>query len=369
MACRFLFYPRVSWDEKQSGGHIHRKANVRWILSLTALLAAAILLFLFRWREEGFDWRLFAATFRKLDWFWLSAAGLFGLATYYGRVLRWAVLMRPVCPRPNLRGLFSATAIGFTAVVVFGRPGEFVRPYLVSLKERVPFSSQAAAWLLERIFDLLAALLIFGFALAQIERSGIHAGPTIAWVLKAGGWIVAVVGFACLAVLFLLSRYAQPMQQRLLSALSFLPAAWHGKVQELVVSFVRGVESIRDLGSLLWILFYTALEWALIAGCYVTLFRAFPDLTWFRLPDILIFVGFVSFGSIVQLPGVGGGMQLVAIVVLTELFGAPLELAASMALMIWIITFVVIVPVGIIMLFHEGLNWQKLKEMEARASI
>jgi glycosyltransferase 2 family protein len=338
-------------------------------VSVTAFLAAAVLLFLFRWREEGFDWRLFAATFRKLDLFWLLAAGAFGLATYVGRVLRWAILMRPVCLRPNLKGLFSATAIGFTAVVVFGRPGEFVRPYLVSLKERLPFSSQAAAWLLERMFDLLAALMIFGFALAQIGRSGIHAGPTLAWVLKAGGWIVAIVGFMCLAVLFLLSRYAQPMQQRLLGALSFLPATWHSRVQELVVAFVRGAESIRDLGSLLWILLYTAIEWALIAACYVTLFRAFPDLKSFRLPDVLIFIGFVSFGSIVQLPGIGGGMQLVAIVVLTELFGAPLELAAGVALMLWIITFVVIVPVGVIMLFHEGLNWQKLKEMEARASI
>jgi len=40
-----------------------------------------------------------------------------------------------------------------------------------------------------------------------------------------------------------------------------------------------------------------------------------------------------------------------------------------MALMLWIITFVVIVPVGVIMLFHEGINWQKLKEMEDRASV
>ena len=292
-----------------------------------------------------------------------------GLATYFGRVLRWAVLIRPVCPRPDIRGLFSATAIGFTAVVIFGRPGEFVRPYLVSLKEKTPFSSQAAAWLLERIFDLLAALLIFGFALAQIEGSGVHAGPTFAWVMKAGGWIAALLGSLCLVVLFLLGRYAESMQQRLLSALSALPATWHSKLRELVAAFVRGVESTQSPGLLLSILLYTALEWILIAACYVSLFRAFPDLASFRIADIMVFLGFVSFGSIVQLPGIGGGMQLVAIVVLTELFGVSLEVATGMALMLWIITFVVIVPVGVIMLFHEGINWQKLKEMEDRASV
>lgn len=323
---------------------------------------------MFRWRQEGFDWRLFAATFRRLDWFWLAASGLLGIATYYGRVLRWAVLIRPVRPRPSLMGLFSATAIGFTAVVIFGRPGEFVRPYLVALKEKTPFTSQAAAWLLERMFDLLAALLIFGFALVQIEKSEITAGPTFAWVLKAGGWLVAIIGIACLSVLFLFSRYAESMRQRLLGALSFLPAAWQHRVQELVAAFVRGVECTRNLGSLLSILLYTAFEWALIAACYICLFRAFPDLASLRITDVLIFLGFVSFGSIVQLPGIGGGMQLVAIIVLTELFGAPLEVATGMALMIWFITFVVIVPIGLVMLLHEGLNWQKLKELEVRAS-
>ena len=62
-----------------------------------------------------------------------------------------------------MRNLLSATVIGFTAITLFGRPGEFVRPYLIALKEKVPVTSQLAAWLLERIFDLLMALLLFGF--------------------------------------------------------------------------------------------------------------------------------------------------------------------------------------------------------------
>ena len=44
-------------------------------------------------------------------------------------------------------------------------------------------------------------------------------------------------------------------------------------------------------------------------------------------------MGFVSFGSIVQIPGVGGGMQVVSVLVLTELFGIRLELATAFALL------------------------------------
>ena len=67
-------------------------------------------------------------------------------------------MMLPLRPDVGLRSLISATAVGFTAVVFFGRPGEFVRPWLISVRERVPFSSQLAAWFIERIFDLLSVV-------------------------------------------------------------------------------------------------------------------------------------------------------------------------------------------------------------------
>jgi ABC-type sulfate transport system permease component len=82
--------------------------------------------------------------------------------------------------------------------------------------------------------------------------------------------------------------------------------------------------------------------------------------------DVLIFMGFVSFGSVIQIPGVGGGTQVVSILVLTELFGVPLEIATSIALLAWIITFVVIVPVGALLALHEGLSWARLKEEVGR---
>ena len=46
----------------------------------------------------------------------------------------------------------------------------------------------------------------------------------------------------------------------------------------------------------------------------------------------------------VQIPGVGGGMQIVTVLVLTEFYGVGLEAASSVALTLWLISFVVIVP-------------------------
>ena len=68
-----------------------------------------------------------------------------------------------------------------------------------------------------------------------------------------------------------------------------------------------------------------------------------------------------------QIPGVGGGTQVVAILVLTELFGVRLELAASFALLLWIITFVAIVPVGLGLALKEGLDWHSLRQIGREA--
>ena len=109
---------------------------------------------------------------------------------------------------------------------------------------------------------------------------------------------------------------------------------------------------------------YTALEWALIILCYMASFQAFPALAGLGLTDVLILLGFAVFGSLVQIPGIGGGVQVATIIVLTEIFRIPLEVATGISLVSYVITFIVIVPIGVPLLVHEGLNWRKLKEME-----
>ena len=93
--------------------------------------------------------------------------------------------------------------------------------------------------------------------------------------------------------------------------------------------------------------------------CYVCLFQASPATVRLSLTDILIFIGFANFGAVVQIPGVGGGIQVAVIVVLTELFGLSLEASSGVAVLLWITTFVVITPIGLLLACHEGFNWRK----------
>ena len=154
-------------------------------MGVGALAVAAIALF--RMRGASFQWDLFLSTLRHVAWTWLLISILLMLLTYVGRALRWRVMLGSAGRTPSIWKLTSDTAIGFMAAVLLGRVGEVVRPYLISVSAGVPFSSQLAAWFLERLLDLLAVLLIFGFALTRIPSHGLPLGPGLRWALGAGG--------------------------------------------------------------------------------------------------------------------------------------------------------------------------------------
>ena len=316
-----------------------------------------------RLASVNFDWRLAGSSVRQLRWEWAALSLVPAMGTYYGRALRWAVFLRPFKPRPSMRNLVSATVIGFAAITVFGRPGEFVRPYLIAVRENVPLPSQLGAWLLERIFDLLMVLLIFGFALMRLYSSGARVGPRLAWVLVAGGRVVTISCIVILLLVLSMRHFAEPFQRRLTAAIRFLPAKKFQRGEHLISTFVRGIASIRSDAALFLVFVYSVVEWAMIAAVYWCLANSYSAAFQLSFSDVLIFLGFVSFGAIVQIPGVGGGVQVVTVVVLTELFHVKLEVASSFALVSWILTFVVIVPIGGLVAVKEGLDWRSLQRL------
>jgi len=344
-----------------------KTGNKRTII-IVALVVAGILGFvLYRWRSGGFDWQTFGATFTGVSWPWLLASLPFILSTYIGRALRWRIMVDAIRPNSNFWNILNATLIGFTAIVFFGRAGELVRPYLIATKEHVSVSSQIAAWLLERILDLMMVLLLFGAALAQISKSGVSPSPNLKVILQIGGTVIGVAGITCLLVLLLFRYFTDTMRQRLIDSLTFLPSALHKRLETFLTAFLDGMRSTKSNSYVLQLIAYSFLEWALIVICYACLLKAFPVTAGFSITDILIFMGFISFGSAIQIPGVGGGTQVASIFMFTEFFQLSLEAATGMALVLWAVTFVSVVPFGMALALREGLNWRKLSHISEDA--
>ena len=332
-----------------------------------ALVALAILIILgiLAVRSSGvsFNWNLFLETIQGVSWLWLTVAILLMLLTYVGRALRWEVMLRPLGRKVTIARLTSDTAIGYMAATLLGRVGELVRPYLISVSAGVSFSSQIAAWLLERVLDLLAVLLIFGFALARVPSHGLPLGPGLRWTLHLGGYLAAVAGLVCLLVLVAFRNFSEAARERILAALSFLPSDYYNSSSKMLEAFARGVEVTKKPGPLGLLTVYTGLEWFLITAAYAALLKCFAATRFLKITDVVTILGFIAFGSIVQIPGIGGGIQITSIVVLREIYGLSIESASGIALFIWILTLVVVVPLGLACALHQGMNWHKIKQL------
>ena len=332
-------------------------------LLIGLVLVVALGMTVIRVRRTPFQWRLLLETLYHLDWRWLSLSMFLILLTYVGRALRWQVMLRPLQAKVSIRRLTYDTIIGFTAAVLLGRVGELVRPYLISVSASVTFSSQVAAWALERLLDMLVVLLLFGFTLLRIPSAGLAVGPHVRWVLSVGGYIVAILGGVCLGILVLLRYFSDFTHTRLLDALRFLPSQSYKRVESVLLALAGGSESIQKTGLLVQLSAYTVAVWGLILASYYVLFASFRGTRHLSLADVIITLGFMSFGSMVQIPGIGGGVQVACIVCLTEVFGYSLEVATGIALLVWFLTLVEVVPFGLFCAIHEGWNWRKIRQV------
>ena len=80
--------------------------------------------------------------------------------------------------------------------------------------------------------------------------------------------------------------------------------------------------------------------WATIAVAYKEVTHAYHSEE-LEIPQsqVLLLMGSSMVGSVIQLPGVGGGSQLATIAALEHIFDVPRELAASCGIMLWLVTF------------------------------
>jgi glycosyltransferase 2 family protein len=320
-----------------------------------------VVLIAYRTRGGSFRWDLFIATLDQVNWRRMVVAICLILLSFVGRALRWQRMLIPLGRPIPLWRLTSDTLIGATAGLLLGRVGEFVRPYLISVQTGLPISSQAAAWFLERVLDLLALLLLCAYAFIAMPMGGLHASPPVLDALKAGGYSLALSGFVCLAFLFAFRDPNGWAQRRIRNALTVLAEHHHHRVVRIMESFSRGLESTRQARSLVILLGFTALEWGIIVAGSFAMFRSFAVTSHFSLIQVLVLLTVISLGNLIQLPGIGGGLQAACIVGLNSLYGVPIEAASGVALLLWFFGSFCYVPFGLLGAFHEGLNWSKLK--------
>ena len=340
------------------------------VYALIASLLAILVYVQFRtWRN--FDWVIFRAQTNQV----FSAHGLihiFGGIAYtylaYGlRALRWRIFLRPVKKTTSAK-LLAPTIIGFTGLALLGRPGEMIRPYLIARKEGLSFSSQLAVWAVERIFDVgaFAVLLITAiFCSSGVKHldyyNNFRKGGLLLIVLVAG------LGIATTVTAMKGDLVATWAERRFGGHASGLGHKIAARVREFRggLNTIHGAIELVQLISVSLVLWYLiALAYQQVTGAYGVSVLAIP------VSQVLLLMAASMVGSLVQLPGVGGGSQLATISTLQHVFKAPPELAASCGILLWMVTFMTVIPLGLALAHRERLSIRGLsKESEAQEEL
>jgi len=404
--------------------------NKKQILTTAVVVAILGLLVYFQvqhWRS--FDWARFRAESHVSPLHIVAAIALI-YVTYVLRAWRWKVFLEPVCESKTSH-LVSPTFVGFTGLALLGRPGEFIRPYLIARRENLSVASQIGVWTVERIFDIGAFTVLM--TVDVFFSTVIRANPYLHKFKIAALVLCGVVAFAALmAVLIRRRQHDVAMFFHRVTA-RFSKGLAHA-VDQKIRAFGDGLNTVASGTALLKLIGISLLMWFMIALAYREVAHSYPpeqvdvqqalsvdvetasvsglpetagqpltdenianlqaaleakgyslkqykgDLWLYKqnkrvkkvgdrphlssldLPHVLLLMGFSMVGSVVQLPAVGGGSQLAVISALQVVYGIPPELALSCGILLWLVTFMSCIPLGLTFAHREHLSLRKLSK-------
>ncbi len=251
------------------------------------------------------------------------------------RALRWRTLLSGSLP---LNRAFSIMNMGYLMNAVLPlRIGEVGRIYLAA-RHDVPMLKTASTILIERLFDLSAALILLGLSVLTVPLPD---------ELRATAAIALVVVFLCFAIVVFLSRqHSLPLE----------------KLSQWLSQFRDGVSSLTRAETLLWVVLYTAVSWGLSTAAGYTLMLAFfEQASW---PATFLYMAASSLA--VAAPAVLGNLGPFELSILLALgatgYGEPRDLAVAFALVVHGVNLGIHTATGLIGFFNEGISLKHLSQ-------
>lgn len=337
------------------------KKKQQWIVYLAG---AAVLVALALWAHGHiqFQWSVFRDQIQHVNWALIVLAVAMIYLGYVLRALRWALLLRPQ-KRVSTFSLLGSQVIGFTGVALFGRLADLVRPYLVARRTQLSLTSQVGVYTVERMFDLASMALIFAAALRFAP--GLASLPHHDALEHAAllGLLVAVsLGLFAVAVR-IAGRAVAGATERILRTLSPNLGA---TVSAKILAFRDGLNAVGGVDDFLLILLVSLAMWCMIVVAYLATMRSFllsPQLSNISLARVLVLMAVSMAGSLIFLPVVGWFTQIAFLATtMTGLFNVPSEPALGCAAMLLLVTFLSVVPVGLLWARFEHISVKRISE-------
>jgi uncharacterized protein (TIRG00374 family) len=322
------------------------------------LLATALLW----WFGRNLDWREVGQRVSSANPYLLVLAVSIICLAYGVRALRWGALLKPLV-HARLPDLFAATTIGFSAVFLIGRAGEFVRPVVLPMRDpRVRPSASLVTILVERIYDMMAVALMFALNLIWF-RPVVTSEISFSRVRMVGfGMLVATI----LGVIFLTwyrkrSAWLIDILERHVTRWSFIPQRVTRLVMRMLEQLSQALRVLVNARELAETIGWTVLLWFGVALANFLVMRAFGLRV--GVSETLFVLGWSLVGSLVPTPGGAAGAFHAATAAGFLFLGVEKELAAAVSIVLHLVDFGPAVLFGVFYAIRGDLSISRLRTL------
>ena len=283
------------------------------------------------------------------------------LFSHFIRALRWRVILQELKKDISVVDTWGSIMVGYLVNNFVPRLGELVRAYTTGRLEETSVSGVLGTIVLERLFDMLSAGLLFGVALATYRGEISTAFP----FLKFAGFILIAGSLAVGATLYIMT-VSERAHRWLMNVVSFvLPKRFHDKAEGMIASFLSSFSLLRSPGSLLKITLYTALVWiAYVFTLYIP-FHAFASMSGLTIYDAFLLILITSIAWMIPTPGAVGVYHLFVSQSLTRLFGVRPDISLAYATLTHLFGYVGITVIGsvFVLVFSQRLRLSSMRKL------
>jgi uncharacterized protein (TIRG00374 family) len=301
--------------------------------------------------------------FQNANYFWIFLSIIAGILSHISRALRWNLLISSIGYKTKTSTTFFAVMIGYFANMAIPRIGEITRCGIVSKSNQIPLNAVIGTVIAERIFDMLCLLILiiatiaFQFAFLKNFLIKMVVDPLFS---KFSFNLITIIFLILGVIILILGIYfGLKLLIKLIRKRKFF-----FKLKRLIVGFIIGVKSIKQIKNKGLFIFHTIFIWLMyVAMLYLCFFsiKATSNLTFV---DAITITVLGALGIVAPVPGGIGAYHFIVTITLVELFNIVQESAASIAIIVHESQAVMMIILGVISLAFIFFSNKKKLENE-----